>query len=93
MFLTRMGFASKIVVTGDVTQVDLPRDKKSGLRDAEIVLKNIEGIEFMYLSEKDVVRHPLVQKIVKAYEKKTMERERVLRQKRDRNNRERRAQN
>ena len=93
MFLTRMGFASKIVVTGDVTQVDLPRDKKSGLRDAEIVLKNIEGIEFMYLSEKDVVRHPLVQKIVKAYEKKTMERERVLRQKRDRNSRERRAQN
>ena len=63
-----MGFASKIVVTGDVTQVDLPRDKKSGLRDAEIVLKNIEGIEFMYLSEKDVVRHPLVQKIVQAYE-------------------------
>ena len=93
MFLTRMGFASKIVVTGDVTQVDLQRDKKSGLRDAEIVLKNIEGIEFMYLSEKDVVRHPLVQKIVKAYEKKTMERERVLRQKRDRNSRERRAQN
>lgn len=93
MFLTRMGFAFKIVVTGDVTQVDLPRDKKVGTEIAEIVLKNIEGIEFMYLSEKDVVRHPLVQKIVKAYEKKTMERERVLRQKRDRNSRERRAQN
>ncbi len=77
MFLTRMGFASKIVVTGDITQVDLPRDKKSGLKDAEIVLKNIEGIEFMYLSEKDVVRHPLVQKIVKAYERKLLERERV----------------
>lgn len=83
MFLTRMGFASKIVVTGDVTQVDLPRDKQSGLRDAEIVLKNIEGIEFMYLSEKDVVRHPLVQKIVKAYEKKTLERERVALQRRE----------
>lgn len=81
MFLTRMGFASKIVVTGDITQVDLPRDKKSGLRDAEIVLKNIEGIEFMYLSETDVVRHPLVQKIVKAYERKTIERERAAKQK------------
>lgn len=77
MFLTRMGFASKIVVTGDVTQIDLPRDKKSGLKDAEIVLKNIEGIAFMYLSERDVVRHPLVQKIVKAYERKQLERERV----------------
>lgn len=80
MFLTRMGFASKIVVTGDITQVDLPRDKKSGLRDAEIVLKNIEGIEFMYLTETDVVRHPLVQKIVKAYERKALERERVQKQ-------------
>ena len=77
MFLTRMGFSSKIVVTGDITQIDLPSNKKSGLRDAEIVLKNIEGIEFMYLSEKDVVRHPLVQQIVKAYERKTAERERV----------------
>ena len=77
MFLTRMGFSSKIVVTGDVTQIDLPRDKKSGLRDAEIVLKNVEGIEFIYLSEADVVRHPLVQKIVKAYERKTIERERI----------------
>lgn len=83
MFLTRMGFASKIVVTGDITQVDLPKDKQSGLRDAEIVLKNIEGIEFMYLSETDVVRHPLVQKIVKAYERKTMERERALRQRKN----------
>ncbi len=77
MFLTRMGFSSKIVVTGDVTQIDLPRDKKSGLRDAEMVLKGVEGIEFMYLSERDVVRHPLVQKIVKAYEKKTIEREKI----------------
>lgn len=83
MFLTRMGFASRIVVTGDITQVDLPRDKKSGLRDAEIVLKNIEGIEFMYLSETDVVRHPLVQKIVKAYERKTMERERAAKKQRN----------
>ncbi len=79
MFLTRMGFSSKIVVTGDVTQIDLPRDKKSGLRDAEMVLKGVEGIEFMYLSEMDVVRHPLVQKIVKAYERKTIEREKAQR--------------
>lgn len=83
MFLTRMGFSSHIVVTGDVTQIDLPRDKKSGLRDAEIVLKNVEGIEFVYLDERDVVRHPLVQRIVKAYERKTMERERVAAKRRE----------
>ncbi len=74
MFLTRMGFSSKIVVTGDVTQIDLPKDKKSGLRDAERVLKGVEGIEFVYLTESDVVRHPLVQRIVKAYETKNSER-------------------
>ncbi len=77
MFLTRMGFSSRIVVTGDVTQIDLPRDKKSGLRDAEIVLKNVEGIAFNYLDERDVVRHPMVQRIVKAYERKETERERA----------------
>lgn len=77
MFLTRMGFSSRIVVTGDVTQIDLPHDKKSGLRDAEIVLKNVEGISFVYLDERDVVRHPLVQRIVKAYERKTLEREKA----------------
>ena len=82
MFLTRMGFSSHIVVTGDVTQIDLPRDKKSGLRDAEIVLKNVEGIEFVYLDERDVVRHPLVQRIVKAYERKTQVRERAAKNKR-----------
>lgn len=79
MFLTRMGFSSKIVVTGDVTQIDLPSNKKSGLRDAEAVLKGVEGIEFMYLTEKDVVRHPLVQKIIKAYEHRGAERERSAR--------------
>lgn len=87
MFLTRMGFSSKIVVTGDITQVDLPKDKKSGLKDAEMVLQNVEGIEFMYLSEKDVVRHPLVQRIVKAYEKKTIERERSASRRNDRRRR------
>jgi phosphate starvation-inducible PhoH-like protein len=69
MFLTRIGFSSKAVVTGDVTQIDLPHDKASGLKEVQKVLKNIEGIAFCYLSEKDVVRHPLVQKIITAYEK------------------------
>lgn len=84
MFLTRMGFSSRIVVTGDITQIDLPRDKRSGLKDAEIVLKNVEGIEFVYLDERDVVRHPLVQRIVKAYERKELERERVQKNKQKR---------
>lgn len=70
MFLTRIGFNSKAVVTGDVTQIDLPDGKKSGLRDVTSVLKNIDDIAFCYLSEKDVVRHRLVQQIIKAYEKR-----------------------
>jgi phosphate starvation-inducible PhoH-like protein len=69
MFLTRIGFGSKAVVTGDKTQIDLPRGQKSGIKEAEVVLKDIEGIEFCYFSEKDVVRHKLVQMIVQAYEK------------------------
>lgn len=69
MFLTRIGFGSKAVVTGDITQIDLPRDKKSGLKEVTKILRDISGIEFIYLSEKDVVRHELVQKIIKAYEK------------------------
>jgi len=69
MFLTRIGFASKAVVTGDITQIDLPGDKKSGLKEVMKILKDIDGIEFVLLSEKDVVRHELVQKIIKAYEK------------------------
>lgn len=70
MFLTRIGFNSKAIVTGDVTQVDLPDGKKSGLKDVTSVLKNIDDIAFCYLSEKDVVRHRLVQQIIKAYEKR-----------------------
>ena len=70
MFLTRIGFNSKAIVTGDITQVDLPDGKKSGLRDVMNVLKNIEDIAFCYLTEKDVVRHRLVQRIIKAYEKR-----------------------
>jgi phosphate starvation-inducible PhoH-like protein len=69
MFLTRIGFNSKAVVTGDVTQVDLPAGKISGLREAETVLAGISGINFIHFSERDVVRHPLVQKIIGAYEK------------------------
>ena len=69
MFLTRIGFGSKAVVTGDKTQIDLPRGQRSGLREAEDVLRDIDMIEFVYFSEKDVVRHKLVQMIVQAYEK------------------------
>lgn len=68
MFLTRLGFDSKTVITGDVTQIDLPGGAHSGLRHAEKVLSNIKGIEFVYFSHADVVRHPLVQQIVQAYD-------------------------
>ena len=71
MFLTRIGFGSKAVVTGDITQIDLPRGQKSGLRQAQEILSNLEGIEFIRFSDKDVVRHKLVQMIVKAYEQHT----------------------
>lgn len=67
MFLTRLGFGSKMVITGDVTQIDLPRGKKSGLMEAEKILQGIEDIGFIFLQEADVVRHSLVQKIISAY--------------------------
>ncbi len=70
MFLTRIGFNSKAIVTGDITQVDLPDGKKSGLKDVIHVLNNIDDIAFCYFTERDVVRHRLVQKIIKAYEKR-----------------------
>lgn len=79
MFLTRIGFGSKAVVTGDVTQVDLPTGKKSGLKEAVRILKGVEDIGFCTLTEKDVVRHPLVQKIIKAYEKYDNEQEKKRR--------------
>lgn len=69
MFLTRLGFGSKAIITGDKTQVDLPRGKKSGIRAAEHILRNVEGIAFMEFSSIDVVRHPLVQRIIDAYDK------------------------
>ena len=69
MFLTRLGYGSRAVVTGDITQIDLPQNKKSGLVIASEVLKNVPGIGISFLNEKDVVRHELVQRIIKAYEK------------------------
>ena len=69
MFLTRLGFGSKCVVTGDVTQVDLPTGKKSGLREARAILDRVEGIRFFDFTDRDVVRHPLVSKIVVAYDR------------------------
>ncbi len=69
MFLTRLGIGSKAIVTGDVTQIDLPKGKESGLSQATQILTGIKGIEFVFLSEQDVVRHALVQKIIKAYSK------------------------
>ena len=68
MFLTRLGFSSKAVITGDTTQVDLGSDEKSGLLEAEKLIKKINGISFVYFSKHDVVRHPLVRKIIEAYE-------------------------
>jgi phosphate starvation-inducible protein PhoH and related proteins len=69
MFLTRIGFGSRAVVTGDVTQTDLPASKLSGLRHAAEVLKDIDGVAFTFFTAKDVVRHPLVQRIVEAYQR------------------------
>jgi phosphate starvation-inducible PhoH-like protein len=68
MFLTRVGFGSKAVITGDITQIDLPRNKESGLRHVLEVLRDVEGISFTFFNSHDVVRHPLVQRIVAAYE-------------------------
>ncbi len=69
MFLTRMGKNSKFIITGDITQIDLPHHKNSGLLQAQHILKNIKGIDFIYLNEKDIVRHKLVTRIVQAYQK------------------------
>lgn len=74
MFLTRLGFGSKMVITGDITQIDLPDGRRSGLKDVMSVLKNMEDIAQIRFSEKDVVRHRLVQNIIKAYEKHSAER-------------------
>ncbi|MCM3114871.1 PhoH family protein [Neobacillus sp. MER 74] len=73
MFLTRLGFGSKMVITGDQTQIDLPKGAKSGLVAAEAILKNVNGISFIFLEQTDVVRHPLVGRIIEAYEKKAIQ--------------------
>jgi phosphate starvation-inducible PhoH-like protein len=67
MFLTRIGFGSRAVVTGDITQTDLPRGRESGLKHVIRVLEGVDGVAFVHFGPKDVVRHPLVQKIVAAY--------------------------
>jgi phosphate starvation-inducible PhoH-like protein len=68
MFLTRLGFGSTAVITGDMTQIDLPRHQKSGLKDAVEVLRGVDGVHFTFFESRDVVRHPLVARIVNAYE-------------------------
>ena len=68
MFLTRIGYGSTAVVTGDMTQIDLPKHQKSGLKDALEVLRNVNGISFTFFESRDVVRHPLVARIVNAYD-------------------------
>jgi len=68
MFLTRIGYNSKAVITGDVTQIDLPFGKMSGLIEARNVISGVDGVSFIHFNDRDVVRHPLVQRIVRAYE-------------------------
>jgi phosphate starvation-inducible PhoH-like protein len=68
MFVTRLGFNSKAVITGDVTQIDLPNYRRSGLLEALDILKNVEGLSFIWFDESDVVRHQLVQRIIRAYD-------------------------
>jgi len=68
MLLTRLGFDSKCTITGDPTQIDLPNRSASGLAEAQTILRNIQGLEFIELTEHDVVRHPLVQKVIEAYQ-------------------------
>ena len=74
MFLTRIGFGSRAIVTGDITQIDLPSGQTSGLKNAIEVLRGVKGISFTWFTPKDVVRHELVQRIVEAYEKNDRQR-------------------
>ena len=71
MFLTRIGYSSRAVITGDITQIDLPKGKMSGLVEAKSLLQNIEGLKFVYFTREDVVRHRLVSRIIQAYERST----------------------
>lgn len=72
MFLTRLGFGSTAVITGDMTQIDLPKHVKSGLKDAIDVLRGVEGVSFTFFEARDVVRHPLVARIVSAYDRRDL---------------------
>jgi phosphate starvation-inducible PhoH-like protein len=83
MYLTRLGFKSKTVVTGDITQIDLPAGKVSGLVEAKNLLGGIEGIKIVYFSERDVVRHRLVKKIVRAYEQHERKQQQARKEKPD----------
>jgi phosphate starvation-inducible PhoH-like protein len=83
MFLTRLGYGSKAVITGDITQIDLPTGTRSGLKEAQHILRGIDGIKQIFFSEKDVVRHRLVQDIITAYERAQEERERFEQEKRE----------
>ncbi|WP_420935641.1 PhoH family protein [Alteromonas sp. A081] len=93
MFLTRIGFNSKAVITGDITQVDLPRGAKSGLRHAIEVLSDVDDISFNFFSADDVVRHPVVARIVRAYEEHDAEQERIRKQKKEEALRQQQLQN
>ena len=79
MFLTRMGWNTKMIITGDMTQIDLPHAQKSGLKEAISILKDVEGISFVNLSQKDIVRHRLVTRIVNAYEQHEQENQEEIR--------------
>ena len=84
MFLTRLGYGSQAVITGDITQIDLPPGTRSGLKEARSILRNIDGIEFTLFTEKDVVRHRLVQDVISAYERDQEKREQTRHARRDR---------
>jgi phosphate starvation-inducible PhoH-like protein len=77
MFLTRLGFSSKAVITGDITQIDLPSEKPSGLIEAKNILQEIDDIKIVFFSKKDVVRHGLVQEIIRAYEELEAKRQKM----------------
>lgn len=87
MFLTRLGYGSKAVITGDITQIDLPPGTRSGLKEARYILRNIDGIKFTFFTEKDVVRHRLVQDVISAYERDQEKREQLRQERRDRRRR------
>lgn len=84
MFLTRLGYGSKAVITGDITQIDLPHGTRSGLKEAQYILRNIDGIQFSFFTEKDVVRHRLVQDVITAYERDNEAAERRHQERRER---------